>query len=416
MARTIENLNISTTNNYRYSITVSDSISKTEAWDISAMNNNSTDEMFSDIYQTWIETISSVLCILGLIANALSITATVHIPHRRTMHFKLIISLGISDSVLLAAIFLYNMINVCYIADECAALFAKLMLDVAMLATLINLLLMAVDHYLVITKPLNYGRFMTNYNGTVLILGIWAVSIAFTLLELIVALATMSETPETFCEQVIYDDFELEFAIVVFIFVVLFGISLIYTRIYILVKSIITQDRILHQYEMHNCKAIVTTLLIIGTFVLFWTPHGIYLIYLEVMIHKDKKFVIDQFQQFLTINATLFLILQLNCLADPLIYAFRLRYVQEGYSAVFYKLFPHRRHSINEANFRQRSFMHRRSTIHSRLDMALSSPDDNHGNMFDEHDERRNDEALFICDQQQVTDDTKQAAMNESEK
>lgn len=162
----------------------------------------------------------------------------------------------------------------------------------------------------------------------------------------------------SYCQAITSDGFNLELIVIGFIFVVLFGIVLMYVRIYVLVKRIMLRDRTLYQDEMHSYKAIITTLLIIGTFTIFWAPTGIFQVFLYICLQTDencKMYLILHLNELFIVNDVFFLILQLNSLADPLIYAIRLTEVQRGYKVLYYKLFPGRRFSNNEEYFRQRS-------------------------------------------------------------
>nr|QLD32092.1 melanocortin-5 receptor [Ruditapes philippinarum] len=323
-----------------------------------------------------------VICIIGLLANALSIAATAHIPHGLTTHSKLIISLAVSDGLILVsklALFLLYLITswvFCFYAMQ------RVFLDTGVVATLLNLLAMAVDHFLAIMKPMSYRRFMKSGRCNCLIMGIWIISLAVGLLEVFVGLAPGDdpEHPQPFCLKLILDDFDTEIIIIVHIFVVLFGVIIFYTRIYFVAKNIIARDSMLYQDEMHNYKAIVTTMLIIGTFTLFWTPLACFKIYTHFhavdFVHLDKA------------DNSVFLLFLLNSLADPFIYATRLQEVQRGYKALFLKVFPSRRFSNNEEEFKNRNAIYyskRRDTANTLVNdvTTCSSPVSNCGTICD---------------------------------
>ncbi|XP_053374382.1 melanocortin receptor 4-like [Mercenaria mercenaria] len=358
-----------------------------------------------EIFTKPIEVTSLIICILGLIANCLSIMATAHIPHGQSTHSKLIISLGISDSLILVAILSHNLMYIFSSWDDCTKMTKRLMLDIALLATLINLLVMAIDHYLAIMKPLHYRRFMSNFRGNCLIVFIWLFSVTTGLIELIVGFTT-SHKDQPLCMMVSADEFDMELIIIGLIFFVLLAIVVIYMRIYILVKTLMKRDRMMHQDEMHSYKAIVTTMLIIGTFTLFWAPAGIFQIYMYMKIKTDMFFVMMHIDKFTLANDVLFLILQVNSLADPLIYAIRLCEVQRGYKVVFYKLCPNYRSSRNEEEFRHHhlSFTsYRRDTDPTIMNDTVSSPDSFHDKVFGKEFEGKSDEAAFILERRNDT-------------
>ncbi|XP_060601446.1 histamine H2 receptor-like [Ruditapes philippinarum] len=369
---------------------------------------STTADRASEIFTNPIEVTSFIICVLGLIANCLSIIATIHIPHGQSTHSKLIISLGVSDSLILIAILLHNLMYIFTSWDACTKLTKRLILDTALLATLINLFVMAIDHNLAIMKPLHYRRFMSKFRGNCLIIFIWVFSLIMGLTEVIVGLVTKGQMKQPFCIVVSNDEFDIELIIIGVIFFVLLAIVVIYVRIYTLVKQLMNRDRMMHQDEMHSYKAIVTTLLIIGTFTLFWAPDGIFQVYMYIKLKTDRFYVYMNVKRFTTINDILFLLLQFNSLADPLIYAIRLREVQRGYKVVFYKLFPRYRSSLNEEEFRHNhlSFTSfRRNTNPTIVNDTVSSPDSLQDKVFEKAFDNHNNEKLFR-NELEITDES----------
>lgn len=334
------------------------------------------------------EIINFVTCILGLMANGMSIIATAHIPQGLTTHSKLIISLCVSDSLILAAVIsnFFTYINSSWV--DCFTIIKRVLQDTAVLATLLNLLAMAGEHYLAIMKPLCYQRFMNNRRANCLIVTLWIFSLFVGLLEVIIGSLTeadillslqLSETgiQMSFCTKIFIDEYDVELIMTIIIFVVLFAVVTFYMRIYFVVKSILRRDEMLYQDEQHNHKATVTTMLIIGTFVLLWTPFAIFKIYTSLWpneLNNSNNKELDM------AHNILFLLLLVNSLADPLIYAIRLHEVQKGYKVLLLKLFPNRRFSINEEEFRNQHFTfcsRRRDTIPTIVhdNTSIPSPD-----------------------------------------
>ncbi|XP_060577333.1 melanocortin receptor 5-like [Ruditapes philippinarum] len=315
-----------------------------------------------------------IICIIGLLLNIMSIIAIVNIPNGMTPHSKLIISLNISDSLILMAALGHNFL---YLTSwvACMSIIKRALRDIGILATLLNLLAMASDHYLAIMNPMNYSRFMKGFRCYCLILLIWITSLIIGCSEIIAGQMTevKFDLHLSFCMKIFVDDFDTEIIVITLVFMVLTGIVMFYMHIYFVAKNIIARDRMLYHDNMHNYKAIKAMVLIIGTFVIFWTPMAIFKIY--------THFHSEDYEHLVFADNFLFLMLLLNSLADPLIYATRLQEVQKGYKALFYRFFPSRRFSANEEDFRNQNnmmFMRRQDTFHTFLTDKSDSSNHDH--------------------------------------
>ncbi|XP_060585954.1 adrenocorticotropic hormone receptor-like [Ruditapes philippinarum] len=275
---------------------------------------------------TSVDVISIVLCILGIVANIVSINMVIRLHQKLSTHLKLIISLCCSDCLILIPTFLSKVFLMTHEINLCFNVAVRLVTDLALLATLLNLLAIAADHYLAILRPLMYKKQMTNIRGMIAVLVIWFVSVLAIAVEIIMGIAHQREM-EPLCEAIAYDKVNSELGIVIFIFIVLLVIFVIYGRIYICVvrnRSIHSETRH-RQKETSNIKALVTTSLFVLTFVFFWTPIGIFNVYLY---NKDNMYILNNLEKIEQIGDILYVILLLNAIADPIIYTFRLPQIQ----------------------------------------------------------------------------------------
>ncbi|XP_060593816.1 melanocortin receptor 5-like [Ruditapes philippinarum] len=286
------------------------------------------------LFSNPIEMISFMFSILGIVANGTAIFATVKASNSNRTHSKLIVSLCISDGLVLIAIPLkYILDTFREIFEDCRNLY-KPILYIALIATQINLLGMALDHYVAIMRPLHHRRLLSNFRGNFLVIGIWALSITAGLLEFIIGLLMKagSNDSNSVCTAIFIDPYDLEIFIISFIFVVLLIIVIIYTRIYIRLKS---PEGLIGIPKQQTTKALVTTILLIGTFTVCWAPMGIFQIYMNFLLKTNVQYLIEHLQDLLLVNGILLLVLQMNSLIDPLIYAIRLPQVRKGCHTFF---------------------------------------------------------------------------------
>lgn len=281
-------------------------------------------------YESWYMGLLTV-SIFGLVLNALSIAALLQQPNGQTLHSKLIISLGVSDSFI-DIFYVFVLVDViCEIPPEHVCIFsaAKKGLEVALFATLLNVLGMGFDHYLAIVKPLHYHGIRSKFRANLMILLIWILSIIGTLSDIIAGVASDNGLSSTsFCVHVASDDFDarvVPYSLVIFDFFVLI---FLYARVFLEYKKFIARRQTFHSGELHNMKAVVTTVLIIGTFLICWMPISVYW-----FLQYFKLIVWEYDMQLLTLCLMLS-----NTLCDPIIYASRHPTVQEGYKIMFRKL------------------------------------------------------------------------------
>ncbi|XP_052762935.1 melanocyte-stimulating hormone receptor-like [Mya arenaria] len=300
-------------------------------------------------YREPTEIMKLILIVFGFLANVFSILATLNVPRERWSPYNtLIINLGVSDIMVILSCVLHDIFMFNNQFHPCTPVLRRMFLNIALTSTLFNLVLMAVDHYVAIMQALYYDRFFSKRKVRFIIATLWAISIFCGVLDLFVSLPSFRKEETTFCDHVNTVNrttFNYEFVIVIFIFVVLVGLLIIYTRICYQVRKLVRDDRHNRLQSSHSMKAIVTTFLIIGTFALCWCPIGLYHTVLYILRPDFSKMTTAAIDKLLLVNAILFLLVILNTLCDPVIYALRRSEVKLGYIRVYNRLLRKRRSS-----------------------------------------------------------------------
>ena len=291
---------------------------------------NTVAQKAADIFSDPVEALTLGVCLVGVIANGASITAVNKIRQKMTTHLKLIISLCMSDALILLA---YLSLYAAYIFTNwhyCTKAVVRLTGDIAILATLLNLFVMALDHYGAIIKPLLYKQKMTNIKGNCAVLIVWFISILGGLTEVFTAIGQGG----SICFVIIDGNYYIEMFIIGFIFFVLIAICFLYGRIYCCIrKAIPLRERASHHNHTSSgsIKALMTTALFVGTFILLWTPFALF----SILVYTDNINSVGNGDTIFLINNILYLFLLLNACFDPIIYAVRLPTVERGFAALF---------------------------------------------------------------------------------
>ena len=329
-----------------------------------------------------------VLALIGLMANILTAMATAYIPGRQTTHSKLIISLSLADICITISIFLHVWVTITsrpHLREYCLEVANRGFLTFALLASLINLLVMGIDHYVAVIRPLHYHLIMSPTRANIILVAIWIISALGGFLEIIVGGFLHGKESGNFCFNVLYNNNSFDAQLLVLCFVVLEMLTLIYLYCHIFQKiksstyiaQLNAQSLLQRQSansSLHSKKAIITTILIVGTFMVTWIPYSVYNIS-GVIVYKtcDNLEYLNKFVDiFIKIHNILWILVQCNCIFDPLIYAVRTPVVQQGYKRMMNKL--NLCHSMNNKTPVTRRYSYRASarTYSSELDIQLA--------------------------------------------
>lgn len=304
-----------------------------------------------------------IALILGFFAislNVMSLLALSQIKNRITTHHRLIISLALSDIVIGVSIVshfistsIYNNYVPGYgprterLMSWCSSMMSKALNSTGLNISLMNLMAMAFDHYMAIIRPLHYPSQMTKRTAYILITVMWVTAIILGFSDFFtgVNIYKQNHTNYNYCEATYKSKYQDEYTVFSMAILATIVLLLIYSRIYIKIKlhqrpgetnPAKTKTSVRNDMK-RNVRASVTTLLILGTFMICWLPTCIYQIALVIQIKLDKTKLYAWSSTLILIDKYFLDLLLVNSIADPVIYAIRMYDVQMGYRRLLSK-------------------------------------------------------------------------------
>ena len=292
--------------------------------------------------------VTFILCILALSFNILSIMATSQIS--QTSHTKVIISLAASDILVSISVFMH-VINIHFnnpsvsldpdpqsrLLSACTQVCVVSFNNMANLMSLFNLLAMAVDHYIAILMPYRYVHLLNKRRTNFMIAFLWTVGFIWGFSSFFGGFQKSEELKYlNFCEVTNFSDFHSEYLVVFTAGVCSVAMLFIYIRIFCVVRRVSTECTTLHKDGLHNTKALRTSALIVGTFVVCWFPNLVFQVSVLIQLNAlNSRNVI--YETLFRANTYLYILVVVNSVCDPIIYAARLRIVQKGYFRLLYR-------------------------------------------------------------------------------
>lgn len=318
--------------------------------------------------------IAVVLVSLAVLCNALSLLAISQVRMRLTGHLRLIISLATSDTVIGIScisflinkvIFNYYQLGVgprhCRRYFWCVFVFVKALNSTALNMTLLNLMAMAADHYLAILRPLHHQSMMNKRRSKILLSCLWTVAAIAGFSDYLYVLPNFRRVAArySFCEVVYISPFHEEYVTFGIAFIAFVEMLFCYTRICVRIKQrercMLVRQNGLHVQLKYNTRGLVTSLLIVGTFVLCWLPMCLFEVALIIKAKTNPASLIRNLGKLNRADQYLYDLHLINSICDPIIYAVRMSEVKLGYRRLFWRLCRLRIHSSNNDSFAQSS-------------------------------------------------------------
>ncbi|GFY55007.1 g_PROTEIN_RECEP_F1_2 domain-containing protein [Trichonephila inaurata madagascariensis] len=248
----------------------------------SLINPPSQDEIdLRELYRIAVPVMLTV-CILSLVFNMIILLSVKWVRKSLSPTLLLSLSLAVADAyaslVIGVGLVVNSLLPIVYGVDmgpfsNCYVLVLEAYRLGGMVVTVFHLLALAINHYIGILRPLHYAATVTR--GTV----VWAITCMW-IFPVVFFLAYFSLVPNdgfrsSFCSS--YDFLlRIPFRVTVSIlfFVPLILMSVFYIHMFVMVKR--HQHGVLQLQtgrQLHkNVKAVITTLLILGTYVVGWMP------------------------------------------------------------------------------------------------------------------------------------------------
>ncbi|XP_061180373.1 adenosine receptor A2b-like [Saccostrea echinata] len=286
--------------------------------------------------------VTFVLCVVALLFNVVSIMATSQIS--KTSHTKVIISLAASDILVSVSVFMHVVnghFNVppsaldpdpnSRLLSACIQVCVVSFNNMANLMSLLNLLAIAIDHYIAILMPYRYVHLLNRWRTNLMITILWIIGFLCGFSSFFGGFQK-SEAFQylNFCEITNYSDFHSEYFVIFTAAICSVAMLFIYTRIFCVVRRVSTESTTLHKDGLHNTKALRTSALIIGTFVVCWLPNLVFQVSVVIQLHAlDSRNKV--YETLFRANRYLYILVVVNSVCDPIIYAARLKIVQKGY-------------------------------------------------------------------------------------
>ena len=317
--------------------------------------------------------IALVLSMAAIFANVTSLAAIYQIRKVMNSHFRILVSLIASDLLVDISAVAHIVNSIIHpllapgsgewnerLASRCTYMAIKALNTTGLNITLLNLMAMAIDHYIAILRPFKLHSLLNRRRTILMIVIMWVIAFLSGFSDFFSPLQTMSTDNSNtsylnFCELVWVSAYQEEYTTFAIVIIGFISMLYMYLLIYCEVKGKTLDDT--YDCKSHrNKRALVTTLLILGTFIFCWLPICIFSVVLIIITKVSVSPEILQFAYPILeqVDKYLYDLMLLNTLLDPIIYAIRMNEVRRGYrlllshcipnkSKLFYKL---RRQSI----------------------------------------------------------------------
>ena len=345
-------------------------------WNISnlTLNENFLDFLY-DVYDEYngdpsdlLKPNNLVALILGTVSIALNSFSLLAVSHRRsrlTTHTILIASLACSDILIGLSLTCYvinNTLNPVFgfgpeksrFPSRCASLMIRAFNTTGLNLCLLNLTAMATDHYVAIIFPLHHSRIMAKKYGFIIVGVAWLIGFLLGFSDFYAESHNISRIQDihhvNYCEAVWITRYQEEYCSFVLAFMTFAVMTYIYSRIYICIRKysppgLFTTEEVqqprrvkcIFKVKIRHKRALVTTLIILGTFLICWLPLCTFQIALLIQARVKPEALIALTDILMNVDHHLYNLLLVNSILDPIIYAIRLREIRLGYKMVFMK-------------------------------------------------------------------------------
>ncbi|GIY16193.1 hypothetical protein CDAR_596361 [Caerostris darwini] len=281
-----------------------------------------------------------IVCILSLVFNLIILLSVRWVRKSLSPTLLLSLSLAVADAfaslVIGVGLVVNSLLPIVYGVDmgpfsNCYVLVLEAFRLGGMVVAVFHLLALAINHYIGILRPLHYAATVTRGTVAWAIACMWIVPVAF-------FLAYFSLVPDdgfrsSYCSN--YDFLlHIPFRVTVstLFFVPLILMSVMYIHMFVVVKRGVLQlqtGRQLHK----SVKAVITTLLILGTYVVGWMPAVIFF----VLTCLDCPIPITQIQLWVRVHVAIFInsMIVVKSFLDPIIYVARMPEIKGALGAMF---------------------------------------------------------------------------------
>jgi hypothetical protein len=283
------------------------------------------------------------LSTLAIAINILSLVVIFNIRGHLSAILRLTVSLIMSDMLVSICILAKLMMENYYKGDrtKCAEPLIRAFRMSSHVISLMNLLGMTSDLHLAIHRPLQYHSCFSKRKVNIMIILFWIFSFSIGFTDFYIPsdmwIMCQGSALKTYCQRVTCSKYDPEYALFVIIFIVVLILSVLYIRIYIVIRKqqFGNEAGRAPQYIRRNRKGLITTVLILATTLICFLPYVILELVLTIQIRINHLAIFRHIPNMLKADSYLFDLMLFNSLLDPIIYAARMRDVQEGYRRLF---------------------------------------------------------------------------------
>ena len=213
--------------------------------------------------------------------------------------------------------------------------FSSILITTGLVMSLLNLMAMATDHFIATVHPFSHLYLLRGCRANLIIAALWFSGVLMGFSDFISPLFEKYwkyKAKYNYCAFTHETPYQEEYIVFIVMFVCLLSMLCVYTRVYCEVRK--HQSRRQHSNTasvIRHRKALLTTLLVLGTFIVCWMPICIFEITLIFQVLRDKLSLFPLLCAYIKAKDYLHDLLLLNSLMDPLIYAIRLKDVRFGF-------------------------------------------------------------------------------------